>query len=311
MQKIERPEDEINYTNLIKKPIRLIGLIYPIILILIIVIGMYWVYNLDNAYLNRIPAVKLTRDTVAAPIPLQMGVIQPGVKIIEVANSTPELIAKGKELFTTNCVSCHGAGGKGDGVAGAALNPKPRNLTSVDGWKNGRKLSEMWKTLEEGVPGGGMVSYNFMPILDRFALIHYIHSLMAEFPANTPDELAQLDLTYKLSEGKVTPNQIPVAKALSVLINENQDKIISSKQIIKKIEESTEKGKDLFNNVVYNKNKAIDALMKNSEWTASPELFYLTISNTINVNGFKSEFLRLNRNDLQILFEMLNRNIKG
>jgi len=311
MQKIERPEDEINYTNLIKKPIRLIGLIYPIILILIIVIGMYWVYNLDNAYLNRIPAVKLTRDTFAAPIPLQMGVIQPGVKIIEVANSTPELIAKGKELFTTNCVSCHGAGGKGDGVAGAALNPKPRNLTSVDGWKNGRKLSEMWKTLEEGVPGGGMVSYNFMPILDRFALIHYIHSLMAEFPANTPDELAQLDLTYKLSEGKVTPNQIPVAKALSVLINENQDKIISSKQIIKKIEESTEKGKDLFNNVVYNKNKAIDALMKNSEWTASPELFYLTISNTINVNGFKSEFLRLNRNDLQILFEMLNRNIKG
>jgi len=36
--------------------------------------------------------------------------------------------AAGKEVFTTNCESCHGSTGVGDGEAGAALDPKPANL---------------------------------------------------------------------------------------------------------------------------------------------------------------------------------------
>jgi len=36
---------------------------------------------------------------------------------------------KGKALYAQQCVSCHGASGKGDGPAAVALNPKPRNLT--------------------------------------------------------------------------------------------------------------------------------------------------------------------------------------
>jgi mono/diheme cytochrome c family protein len=38
-------------------------------------------------------------------------------------------VTKGKGLFEKNCASCHGAGGKGDGVAAASLNPKPKDLT--------------------------------------------------------------------------------------------------------------------------------------------------------------------------------------
>ena len=37
--------------------------------------------------------------------------------------------AEGEQIWTTRCALCHGAGGKGDGVAGAALNPKPRDMT--------------------------------------------------------------------------------------------------------------------------------------------------------------------------------------
>jgi cytochrome c553 len=36
--------------------------------------------------------------------------------------------AKGAEVFKTFCVACHGPEGKGDGPAGAALNPKPANF---------------------------------------------------------------------------------------------------------------------------------------------------------------------------------------
>lgn len=69
-------------------------------------------------------------------------------------------IARGKKLFQANCASCHGAGGKGDGPAGAALNPKPADLSAMAGqhpdgdfaWKiaNGRGAMPAWKaTLSE------------------------------------------------------------------------------------------------------------------------------------------------------------------
>ena len=39
--------------------------------------------------------------------------------------------AKGSASFQTYCVACHGAGGKGDGAAAAALKPKPRDLSNA------------------------------------------------------------------------------------------------------------------------------------------------------------------------------------
>ncbi len=40
---------------------------------------------------------------------------------------------KGKEVFVkTNCNSCHGMEGKGDGPVAAALDPKPRDYTKGD-----------------------------------------------------------------------------------------------------------------------------------------------------------------------------------
>jgi mono/diheme cytochrome c family protein len=83
-----------------------------------------------------------------------------------------KFIEQGKKAAQVNCASCHGASGKGDGVAAAALNPKPADWTSkkvqdeTDGelfWKisNGRGAMPPWKHLQE-----------------RWALIRYIRSLV-------------------------------------------------------------------------------------------------------------------------------------
>ncbi len=85
-----------------------------------------------------------------------------------------KVVADGKKLAQINCVTCHGPGGKGDGAAAAALNPKPADWTSArvqsesDGelfWKisNGRGAMPSWKQI--------------LPENERWALIQYIRSL--------------------------------------------------------------------------------------------------------------------------------------
>lgn len=69
--------------------------------------------------------------------------------------ASAESIARGHKLFQANCASCHGAGGKGDGPAGTALDPRPADLTAMAGahpdgdfaWKieHGRGAMPAWR----------------------------------------------------------------------------------------------------------------------------------------------------------------------
>ncbi len=102
---------------------------------------------------------------------------------------TPELVAHGKAIYAQQCVSCHGAEGLGNGPAAGALNPKPRNFTADAGWKNGRKPSGIFKTLREGIPGGGMASFATIPAEDRWALSHYVASIGPSVLTDTQAEL--------------------------------------------------------------------------------------------------------------------------
>lgn len=100
-----------------------------------------------------------------------------------------ELVAHGKGIFAIQCASCHGAEGTGNGPAAAGLNPKPRNFHASEGWKNGRKPSNIFKTLKEGV--GGMPSFASLPAEDRWALSHYVHAFGGDgAPTDTGADLA-------------------------------------------------------------------------------------------------------------------------
>ena len=81
---------------------------------------------------------------------------------------------EGKKLAETNCVSCHGPGGKGDGPAAAALPPpKPANWTSAK-IKSEADGELFWK-ISNG--RGAMPPWKHLPEKDRWALVTYIRSL--------------------------------------------------------------------------------------------------------------------------------------
>lgn len=104
--------------------------------------------------------------------------------------ASPELVAYGRQVYSTNCALCHGAEGKGDGAAGVALNPKPRNLIKGP-WKQGGGIVNHYKTLITGIPGGSMASFKHLPKVDRWALVHFIESFTEAKTVVSPAEVEE------------------------------------------------------------------------------------------------------------------------
>ncbi len=127
--------------------------------------------------------------------------------------ATDALKARGKELYTVNCMTCHGAEGKGDGPAAAALNPKPRNFSVADGWKAGRKATEIFVTLTKGL--GGMPAFAALPEDDRWALTHHVHTLGPAAPAVGPEDIKKVTSAAGSKE-------IPVEAAIQLIATDSK-----------------------------------------------------------------------------------------
>lgn len=92
--------------------------------------------------------------------------------------SSPEVVAKGKELYAANCALCHGAEGLGDGAGGASLDPPPRNLTATDEYKYGHMDLALYRTGTYGIEGTGMAPWDgIIAPEDQWAIGHYIRTI--------------------------------------------------------------------------------------------------------------------------------------
>ena len=63
-------------------------------------------------------------------------------------------VSEAQQIFKSRCVMCHGETGKGDGAAAAALNPKPRDLSSAE-WQKSVTDEHIEKIIREGGPAVG------------------------------------------------------------------------------------------------------------------------------------------------------------
>jgi mono/diheme cytochrome c family protein len=83
-------------------------------------------------------------------------------------------VGNAKKTIETNCVTCHGASGKGDGAAAAALPPpKPADWTSAK--VQAESDGELFWKISNG--RGAMPPWKHLPEKDRWEIVNYIRTL--------------------------------------------------------------------------------------------------------------------------------------
>lgn len=285
---------------------RWFGLIYPYFAVLFLAWGIFFYKNLDTAYMNKVDPSVQDSANVFMDVKMAKGRTVEGANIAELANPTDEMVKKGAELFKGNCASCHGEQGNGDGPAGAALNPKPRNFHAENGWKNGRNLPGMFKTLTQGIPGSAMPAYEYMPAGDRFALIHYVSSLAKNIPKPSENDLAQLDQQFNISQGSQVPSQIPVSLAMEKLQQEALPEIQNIYDVVSNINNNPDSpGARIFNKVSRDKVRTLSYLSKTAQWKGSLDDFIKTVNSSLNVNGFGAGAATLSATEWSELYNYL------
>ena len=89
---------------------------------------------------------------------------------------TPESLARGKVLYETHCLPCHGGEGHGDGPVGQKYVPQPMNLATD--YVQQQQDGQLWYT----ITWGGVVMpfyHDAIAPADRWHIVNYVkHGLV-------------------------------------------------------------------------------------------------------------------------------------
>jgi mono/diheme cytochrome c family protein len=284
------------------------ALIYVYILVVILVIGILYSENMSNMEKASVPP-PLPDTTQTKQLTIQEPQMMQPANLAELVKPSSDLINEGQKIFQTVCVSCHGADGKGDGPAAASLNPHPRNFTSKDNWVNGPTLSGIFETLQNGISGSGMVSFDNYSTEQKFALAHYIRSTFVPNPPKVDqDKINDLDQKYNLSKGGKKPGQIPVADAMRIMEQGAKPEINKLETTISQIEnDSTNAGSKIFDNIAKNKLDALTSLDGNTNWVKDENAFVNIIVNNVNQNGFNEKVFLMSKDDWNTFYRYMSK----
>ena len=85
-------------------------------------------------------------------------------------------LQRGAALYQSQCASCHGPQGHGDGPLAASLKPSPIAFSDPER-AGSRSLLALYQTVSQGVAGTSMAGFATLPDSDRWALAFYVGTL--------------------------------------------------------------------------------------------------------------------------------------
>lgn len=127
---------------------------------------------------------------------------------------------KAENLYKTYCLSCHGMNGLGEAETTIR---DARNLTSLQGWKQGSKLTDIFRTLTTGIEGTQMRSFSQLSAWDRFALAHHVADFYkgTDRPIAVAEEIDALRAEFALDKQPAPRRQIPIEQAMQAIVEQN------------------------------------------------------------------------------------------
>ncbi len=301
-------KDETDFQEILRNPVRLFGLSFIYFLSVAGFLGAYYLWHMNDISKNAVaPVVLADSSQFVQDIPMQRGALIAPVNVTVVGRTSKVLVDKGANLYKANCASCHGDNGLGDGLSASTLPVKPRNFHSPEGWKNGRTVSNLYKTLHEGIVLNGMQSFNYLPAEDRFAIIHFIRTMAADYPVDSLTELLELEKTYNLSKGTQLPPQIPVKLAMEKLKKESAGINAYVEDVCETIadKKQEEQGMMLAKRLSSNSTKVVTAAL--TVGGKNLDEFIRTVSADPVTIGFKTAVLRLSREEWSALHSYLTK----
>lgn len=202
-------------------------------LVMMFFMGLKYDNNLNRAYilssfvgfslLIGISATDLWTRQQGVPVKVKSAVAALTTdELNKLMASSPDQVEHGKKLFATNCATCHGENGEGNGAGGASLNPKPRNFHGpLSDWKNGTSVKAIYVTLAYGIPGSGMASYKALPAADRLALIHFLHTWTPQVEQTSKGDVKFADATKEdgIGGGAAAKPTMPIDFAIQRMAN--------------------------------------------------------------------------------------------
>ena len=135
-----------------------------------------------------------TSEIAATAGTLRWAVI--GAYHVTVAPRAAPDLKVGAALYQSTCASCHGAEGRGDGLAGAKLDPAPSNFHEADRMAQ-RSVYGLYNTITLGVKSTAMASFGQLAEGERWALAFHVAGV-----GSTPEDRARGEKLWKDGKGR-------------------------------------------------------------------------------------------------------------
>ena len=134
---------------------------------------------------------------------------------------TPDLLARGKQVFDQNCASCHGERGEGKGVCSSFLLPHPRDFTQAHYRLRSTPTgnlptdADLFRAVSLGLAGTPMPPWQYLlNETDRWAVVEYVKKFSPRFadPKEDRATLVSLGQPPPRNESTITEGKALYAK---------------------------------------------------------------------------------------------------